>query len=66
MPQITSLHCSAHLWYFHQKSSKILIYATWSKVGKLHAKPNPWFENNASECLLGKNLKKAKPRGHGE
>lgn len=66
MPQIASFHDSAYLWYLNDKSSKILIYATWSKVRKRLTKPNLLFENSVSKCLLGQNVKKAKPRGHGE
>lgn len=66
MPQIASFHDSAHLWHLNDKSSKILIYATWSKVRKRHTKPNLLFENSVSKCLLGQKGKKAKPRGHGE
>lgn len=66
MPQIAGFHDSAHLWYLSDKSSKIHIYATWSKVLKRHSKPNLLFENSVSRCLLGKNGEKAKPLGHGK
>ncbi len=66
MPQTASFHDSAQLWCLNDKSSKIHIYATWSKWRKRHSKPNLLFENSVSKCLLGKNVKKAKPRGHGE
>ncbi|XP_051282330.1 1-phosphatidylinositol 4,5-bisphosphate phosphodiesterase eta-2a isoform X6 [Dicentrarchus labrax] len=64
MPQIAGFHDSAHLWYLNDKLSKIHIYATWSKVR--HSKPNLLFENSVSTCLLGKKVRKAKPRGHVE
>lgn len=66
MPQIASFQDSAHLWYLNDKSSKIHIYATWSKALKRHSKPNLLCENNVSKCLPGKTVKTAKPRGHGE
>ncbi|XP_027144255.1 1-phosphatidylinositol 4,5-bisphosphate phosphodiesterase eta-2a isoform X1 [Larimichthys crocea] len=66
MPQIATFHDSAHLWYLNDKTSKIHIYATWSKVRKRHSKPNLVFENSLSECVLGKKVKKAKARGHVE
>lgn len=66
MPQIASFHDSAYLWYLSDKSSKIHIYATWSKVLKRHSKPNLLFENSVSRCPLGKYGKKAKPLGHGK
>lgn len=66
MPQIAGFHDSAHLWYLSDKSSKIHIYATWSKVLKRHRKPNLLFENSVSRCPLGKNGTKAKPLGHGK
>ncbi|XP_042265664.1 1-phosphatidylinositol 4,5-bisphosphate phosphodiesterase eta-2a isoform X3 [Thunnus maccoyii] len=65
MPQIANFHDSAHLWYLNDKSSKIHIYATWSKVRKRHRKPNLLFES-ISKCLPGNNVRKAKPRGHVE
>lgn len=66
MPQIASFHDSAHLWYLNDKTSKIQIYATWSRALKRHSKPNLLLENSLSKCLPGKHVKAAKPRGHGE
>lgn len=66
MPQIASFHDSAHLWYPNDKSWKIQIYGTWPRVLKRHSKPNVLSENRFPKCLPGKNVKDAKPRGHGE
>ncbi|XP_049920715.1 1-phosphatidylinositol 4,5-bisphosphate phosphodiesterase eta-2a isoform X1 [Epinephelus moara] len=66
MPQIASFQDSVLLWYINDKSSKIHIYATWSKVRKRHSKPNLLFENSVSKCLPGKHTKKASPRSHVE
>ncbi|KAM7405470.1 hypothetical protein PAMP_012729 [Pampus punctatissimus] len=63
MPQIARFQDSAHLWYLNDKSSKIHIYATWSKVRKRHSKPNLLFENSVSKCLPGNSVTNAKPRG---
>lgn len=64
MPQIAAFHDSAYLWYFNDKTSKIFIYAAWSKVRKRLLKPNLLLENSVSKCHLGNN--KAEPLGHGE
>ncbi|XP_044065879.1 1-phosphatidylinositol 4,5-bisphosphate phosphodiesterase eta-2a isoform X3 [Siniperca chuatsi] len=66
MPQIASFHDSAYLWYPNDRASRILIYATWSRVLKRHSKPNLLFENSVSKCLPGKKGRKAKPRAHVE
>lgn len=66
MPQIASFRDSAHLWCLNDKSSRVHIYATWSKVRKRRSKASVLFENSVSRCELGKRCRKARPRGHGE
>lgn len=66
MPHAASYHDSAHLWYLNDKSSKIHIYATWSKVRKRYSKANFLSENGFPKCLPGRNVDRARPRGHGE
>lgn len=64
MPQ--SFLDQAHLWYLHDKSSKVHIYATWSKVRKRQSKVNLLFENTPLSKCGRKVLERAKPVGHGE
>lgn len=67
MRQITGIHDSAHLWYLRDRTSKILIYATWSRVLRRYTKPNLLLRSCVSKCHLGINgTNRAKPRGHGE
>ncbi|XP_054465507.1 1-phosphatidylinositol 4,5-bisphosphate phosphodiesterase eta-2a [Anoplopoma fimbria] len=66
MPQIAGFHDSAYLWHLNDKSSKILIYATWSRVLKRHRKPNLLLDHCGSKCLPHKRVKKAKTLGHVE
>lgn len=64
MPQ--SFLDQAHLWYLHDKSSKVHIYATWSKVRKRQSKVNLLFENTPLSKCGRKVLERVKPVGHGE
>lgn len=67
MRQIAGIHDSAHLWHLRDRTSKILIYATWSRVLRRHTKPNLLLRSSVSECHFGINgTNKAKLRGHGE
>ncbi|XP_074537026.1 1-phosphatidylinositol 4,5-bisphosphate phosphodiesterase eta-2a [Halichoeres trimaculatus] len=64
MPHTLSSH--DHLWFLNDKTTKVHIYATWTKVRKRHSKVNLLCDNNVSKCVRVKKRKKAKPVGHVE
>nr|XP_029132542.1 1-phosphatidylinositol 4,5-bisphosphate phosphodiesterase eta-2 isoform X2 [Labrus bergylta] len=67
MPHFLTSYESAYLWFLNDKTSKILIYATWTKVRKRHTKVgNHLFENCVSKCGTYKKRKNTKPLGQVE
>lgn len=54
MVMVLTLHQSAHLWSLHEKTSNLLIYATWSKVRKGVKKQKFPFENYVSPRFVRK------------
>ncbi|XP_047438777.1 1-phosphatidylinositol 4,5-bisphosphate phosphodiesterase eta-2a isoform X3 [Mugil cephalus] len=65
MSQFPSVHDSAALLYLKGSSSKVLIYATLSRVCKrVKSKPNILIEDTFSKCP--RKVKTAQPRGHVE
>ncbi|KAF3696407.1 hypothetical protein EXN66_Car012085 [Channa argus] len=64
MPQIGSSCDSSYLWYVNDRSSRIPVYVTWSKVRERLRKPNLLLENTVPRCVCGRNVKTAASRGH--